>query len=152
MRSTLLAVALLAPLVASTGVANDADDEKQVAMLSKQHREAVVKGDTKALDSILADDWVEVGPTGDVETRDQQFKHMRDRKVEYEAIDPREVKVRVYGDAAVVMGRYHIKMTASGNKHEDLFRVTEFYARKGGEWRCVFTQVTRVAGKPGEEH
>jgi ketosteroid isomerase-like protein len=151
MTRTLLAAALLALLVTSTGGANDADAEKRVAMLSKQHREAVVKGDTKALDAILADDWVEVGPTGDVETRDQQAKDMKDGKVDYDAIDPREVKVRVYGDAAVVMGCYHIKARHNGQRHSDLFRVTEVYARQGGEWRCVFTQVTRVVGEPGEE-
>jgi ketosteroid isomerase-like protein len=152
MTRTLLAAALLAPLVTSTGGANDADAEKQVATLSKQHREAVVKGDTKALDAILADDWVEVGPSGGVETRDQQAKHMKDGKVDFEAIDPQEVKVRVYGDAAVVMGCYHIKLRHNVHKHADLFRVTEVYARQGREWRCVFTQVTRVAGESGEGH
>ena len=48
MTRTLLATALLALMVPTMGRADDADAEKQVAMLSKKHREADVKGDTKA--------------------------------------------------------------------------------------------------------
>jgi Domain of unknown function (DUF4440) len=82
MRRTLLAAALLALVVPTMGRADDADAEKQVAMLSKQHREAVVKGDTKAMDSILADDWVGIPPTGDVENKDQQAKNLKDGNVD----------------------------------------------------------------------
>ena len=53
MTRILLAAALLALVVPATGRADDADAEKQVATLSKQHREATVKGDTEALDAIL---------------------------------------------------------------------------------------------------
>ena len=44
---------------------------------------------------------------------------MKDHKagvVDFEAIDPQEVKVRVYGDAAVVSGRYHVKLTIGGQQ------------------------------------
>ena len=58
MRRTLSAAALLALMVPTMGRADDADAEKQVASLSKQNHEALVKGDTKALDAILADDLV----------------------------------------------------------------------------------------------
>src|SRR4051794_2384138 len=99
MKRTLLAPALLALMVPTMGRADDADAEKQVAMLSKQHREAVVRGDTKAMDSILADDWVSIGPRGDVESKAQQAKGLKEGSIDFEAIDPEEVKVRVYGDA-----------------------------------------------------
>jgi ketosteroid isomerase-like protein len=151
MRRSLLGAALLALMVPSMGRADDADAEKQVAMLSKQHREAVVKGDTKALDSILADDWVGINPRGDVESKAQQAKTLKDGSVDFEAIDPEEVKVRVYGDAAVVTGRYHVKLTSNGQKIDDLVRTTEVFVKQGGKWRCVSTQVTRIAGQPGEK-
>jgi ketosteroid isomerase-like protein len=150
MRHSLLGAALLALMVPSMGRADDADAEKQVALLSKQHREAAVKGDTKALDSILADDWVGISPRGDVESKAQQAKTLIDGSVDFEAIDPEEVQVRVYGDAAVVMGRYHVKLTSSGQKIDDLVRTTEVFVKQGGKWRCVSTQVTSIARQPGE--
>ena len=151
MRHSLLAAALLALMVPTMGRADDTDAEKQVAMLSKQHREAAVKGDTKAMDSILADDWVGINPAGDVESKAQQAKNLKDGSVDFEAIDPEEVKVRVYGDTAVVMGRYQVRLTYHGQKVEHPVRTTEVFARQGGKWRCVLTQVTRIAGQPGEQ-
>jgi hypothetical protein len=44
------------------GQADEPAPEKQVAALSEQHRLAAIQGDTKALDAVLADDWVVVGP------------------------------------------------------------------------------------------
>jgi ketosteroid isomerase-like protein len=151
MRHSLLAAALLALMVPTMGRAGDADAEKQVAMRSKQYREAVVKGDTKAMDSILADDWVGINPAGDVESKAQQAENLKDESVDFEAIDPEEVKVRVYGDAAVVMGRYHVRLTYKGQKVDHLVRTTEVFAKQGGKWRCVSTQVTRIAGQPSEK-
>ncbi len=150
MRRTLLAAALLALAVPTMGRADDADAEKQVGMLSKQYREAVVKGDTNAMDSILADDWVGINLAGDVESKAEQVKNLKDGSVDFEAIDPESVKVRVYGDAAVVMGSYHVKLTYNGQKSEILVRNTEVFARQGGQWQCVSTQVTSIAGQSGE--
>jgi ketosteroid isomerase-like protein len=151
MRHSLLATALLALMVPSMGRADDTDAEKQVAMLSKQHREAVIKGDTKAMDSILADDWVGINPRGDLESKAQQAKNLKEGIVDFEAIDPEEVKVRVYGDAVIVMGRYHVKLTSNGQKIDDFVRTTEVFAKQGGKWRCVSTQVTGIARQPAEK-
>jgi hypothetical protein len=40
------------------------------------------------------------------------------RHLVFEAIDPKEVKVRVHDDAAIVMGLYHIKATRNGRNDE----------------------------------
>ncbi len=152
MRRTLLAAALVALVVPTMGRADDADAQKQVALLSKQHREAVVDGDTNSLESILADDWIGIDPTGGVESKALVAKNLRDGAIDYEAIDPlEEAKVRVYGDAAVVTGRYQAKLTYKGQKIDSLVRTSEFYAKLGGTWRCVHTQVTHIAGQSGEK-
>ena len=152
MRRTLLVAPLLALMVHTAGRADDADAGQQVATLSKQHREAAVKGDTNTLESILADDWIGIDPNGGAEDKALAAKNLRDGTIDYEAIDPlEEVKVRVYGDAAVVTGRYQAKLTYKGQKIDSLVRTTEFYAKQGGTWRCVHTQVTRIAGQSGEK-
>jgi ketosteroid isomerase-like protein len=149
MRHTLLSVAFLALMVPSTGRADDADSEKQVAMLSKQFMEAAVKGDTKAKDAILSDDWVVIDPDGNFVSKAQDTKNVKDNSFAFEAMDPSEVKVRVYGDAAVVTSRIHAKWKNKGEKGDDHVRVSEFYAKQGGKWQLVSTQVTRIAGQAG---
>ncbi len=151
MRHTLLATTLLALIVPTMVRADDADTEKQVATLAKQYREALVKGDTQSLDSMQADDWIGIDPIGDVADKAQNAKDLKDGTVDIESIDPSEVKVRVYGDAAVVTGRYHVKLKYKGEKIDNHVRVTEFYAKQGGKWRSVSTQGTRIAGQSGEK-
>src|SRR5262245_48718468 len=120
----LLTATLFALAMASAGRADEPDPEKQVAALSEQHRKAAIKGDTKALDAVLADDWVVVGPTGEVDTKRQQGKKIKDGSLVFKAIDAKEVKVRMHGDTAVVMGLYHIKATVNGRKVDGVFRNT----------------------------
>jgi Domain of unknown function (DUF4440) len=96
-------------------------------------------------------DWVVVGPTGAVETKRQQEKKIKDKSLVFEAIDPKEVKVRVHGDAAIVMGLYHIKATLNGRTVDGVFRNTGVFTKQAGTWRCVFNQVTPVAGPPAEQ-
>jgi hypothetical protein len=108
MRHKLLTATLFAATMVPGGQADEPGPEKQVAAHSEQHCLAAIKGDTKVLDAVLADDWVVVGPTGEVETKRQQEKKLKDKSLVFEAIDPKEVTVRVHSDAAIVMGLYHI--------------------------------------------
>ena len=94
MRDKLLTATLFAATIVPGGQADEPAPEKQVAALSEQHRQAAIKGDTDALDAVLADDWVVVGPTGAVETKRQQEKKIKDKTLVFEAIDPKKVKVR----------------------------------------------------------
>jgi ketosteroid isomerase-like protein len=151
MRRWLLTATLFAWAMASAGRADEPDPEKQVAALSERHRVAAVKGDTQALDAVLADDWVVVGPSGEVDTKRQQAQKIKDGSLVFEAIDAQEVKVRMHGDTAIVMGLYHIKATLNGRKVDGVFRNTEVFAKQAGAWRCVFNQVTPVAGQPAEK-
>jgi len=151
MRHKRLTATRFAATLVPGGQADEPAPEKQVAALSEQHRLAAIKGDTKALDAVLADDWVVVGPTGAVETKRQQEKKIKDKSLVFEAIDPKEVKVRVHGDAAIVMGLYHIKATLNGRTVDGVFRNTGVFTKQAGTWRCVFNQVTPVAGPPAEK-
>ena len=102
MLRTLSAAAFLALIMPMMGRADDADSAKQVASLSKQTGAALVAGDTSALDAILSDDWLGINPFGEVASKAQQAKDLKDGTTDFLSIDPSEVKVRVYGDAAVV--------------------------------------------------
>jgi ketosteroid isomerase-like protein len=151
MRHKQLPATLFGATIVSGGQADEPAPEEQVAALSERHRLAAIKGDTKVLDAVLADDWVVVGSTGEVETKRQQEEKIKDKSLVFEAIDPKEVKVRVHGDAAIVMGLYHIKATRNGRTVDGIFRNTGVFAEQAGTWRCVFNQVTPVAGPPTEK-
>jgi ketosteroid isomerase-like protein len=145
MRRTLTAAALLALLAPTLGRAADADTEKEIARLSRQAIDARLKADTAALDAILADDYVGISPSGEVATKAEGLRALKDGTLHFDSIEPSEVKVRVYGDAAVLTARGHVKVTYQGRADTLSVRVTEVYVKQGGTWRCVSSQVTRIA-------
>ena len=150
MLRTLSAFAFLALMMPTMGRADDADSEKQVASLSKQAAEAALKGDAKAMDAIVADDCLVISPVGELVTKAEHLKAMKDGTLHFDSIEHSEVKVRVYGDAAVLTSRGRVKVTIKGRSETLSVRNSEFYAKQGGKWRCVSAQVTRIAEPPRE--
>ena len=150
MKRTLLVAALLAMMMPTTGRADDAAAEKQVATTAKHEREAMIKGDTEALGAMMDDTWVGINPKGEVADKAKALKDMKTRAIVFESMEPLDEKVRVYGDAAIVTGRYHAKVNDNGHLFDGRVLVTEVFTNHGGKWRCVSSQVTFV-GDPGEK-
>ena len=92
-----------------------------------------------------------IDPFGNVVSKARQAKELKDGTMDFVSMDPSEVKVRVYGDAAVVTGRYQVVVKVRGQEETSLpARITETFVKQGGKWRCVSTQVTRIAAPAGE--
>ena len=143
---------MLAAVAPTLGRAADADaDAKEVAKLSKQMTDALVKGDMAFVDGVMADDWMIIVGNGSVGDKSQLLKDVKDGTLKYEALDKSEMKVRVYGEAAVVTGRAQARIKVKGQEVGGIDRFTEVYARQGGKWRCVSMHVSRTTAQAGEK-
>ena len=58
-----------------------------------------------------------------------------------------DMKVRVYGDSAVVTARATSKGKFNGQAFTELERSSDVFVRQKGQWKCVLTQLTRMAKK-----
>jgi len=58
-----------------------------------------------------------------------------------------EMKVRVYGDAAVVTGRSTVKETYKGKDFVPYLRWTDTWVRSAGVWQCVAGHSSEIAQK-----
>jgi ketosteroid isomerase-like protein len=99
-----------------------------------------VKGDAAAIGAILADDFTDVSLTGEVVSKAQVLADVKADPGAVCNIDM--LQVRVYGDAAVVVGRT-TWMSPEGSGH---YRYTDTYVRRGGRWTCVASQATEIKG------
>jgi ketosteroid isomerase-like protein len=91
-------------------------------------------GDTRALESLLADDFVGVGPVGFVLDKSGwvgRFEH----GLRYEQLDLDELAIRHHGDTAVVVAHQHAVGDAGGTPVPTDTRVS-------------FTVVTDAGGEP----
>ena len=76
--------------------------EQQIKALHKEGRQATLKGDTSFLEKYLADDYIGVGGDGRMFTKDQTIQRRKSGAVKVESIEELAVKIRVYGDTAIV--------------------------------------------------
>ena len=89
--------------------------EQEVARLADAWATAELRGDTAFLERTLADDFVGVGPLGFMLTKQEWLARHQSGDLTYDALDLGEVTVRVYGEAAVVLGRQVQSAAYRGN-------------------------------------
>ena len=154
----IFALAVLALAAAPISVGQMADEksasknpkvEQQLIDLEKQRSQAVVKGDTAALDKMTAEDYEFTNPLGEVKTKAQILQDIKSGELKYESIDLDDVKARVYGNAAVVTGRTTTKGQYGGKDVSGQYRFTRVYTKRNGGWQSVAFQQTRIA-EPGK--
>ena len=122
--------------------------EQELMKLENQWINAVVKADVAVLDQILADDYTWTGPEGNVITKAEILAFLKSPEgtgLTSAVID--EMKVRVYGDAAVVLGRSTEKGQSKGTAFTDHSAWTDFWIKQAGRWRVVAEHVSAMPQK-----
>jgi len=130
-------VFLLLPLSASAQNAA----EQAILKLEQQWVDALVKADTAALEKLYTDDLIYTHSSGTVDTKATYIDSLKTGKAKYESIERDEVKVRFYGDTAIVTCRSVIKV----NKNTINARYIHVYVKQKGAWRMAAHQTTRLA-------
>jgi len=126
-----------------------ANPKRAITALAKQYGAAYLARDARALDQILDDDWTLItAGCGDEVYKAGQLRDLRNGALKVDSIRDSEVRVRVYGDAAVVTGKRVSKVTFKGRDVSDVTRFSQFYALVDKGWRCVSTQVTSIRPDP----
>jgi len=120
--------------------------EAAVRKLEAQRVEAALKGDVGALDRILSADLTYMHSSGVLDTKASFLSSLSSGKLKYKGFDESDLKVRVYGDAAVLTGKAAVR-AQRGDEVVDLsLALTAVYAKGAdGAWRLVAWQTTRLA-------
>src|SRR5690242_21342176 len=75
--------------------------EGEIKVLLDQSRQSVLKGDTSYLEKNAAEDYSRVGPDGKRVGKSDWINAIKSGDVKIESVETSDVKVRVYGNAAV---------------------------------------------------
>lgn len=106
-------------------------------------------GDTSFLRRTLADDFVGVGPLGFLLTKEEWLQRVESGALKYEALAWSDAATRVYGDAAVVVGRQTSRATYQGHATGGELRATLIFVRSGNEWRLAGVHFSPIGPPPG---
>jgi ketosteroid isomerase-like protein len=120
--------------------------EQTLMQMERDWTDAVLKKDTAALGKILADDWVGLGPSG-ASTKAQSLAELKsgDMKVESQTLG--EMKVRVFGEVAIVTGSDDEKSSYKGKDTSGHYVWTDVFVKTKGQWQAVASQGTPTSPK-----
>lgn len=121
-----------------------ADPAATLKALEEKWAASQVKGDTAAMEALLADTFVYTDIEGGVKDKAGMIREIKAGTLKIEAAKVEDLKVMVYGDAAVVTGRWVGKGIENGKPFEDTERWTDTWVLQKGRWRCVASQSTLV--------
>ena len=74
--------------------------------------------------------------------REQLFKAMKDGALTFASYEQSALEVRIYGDAAVVIGTGKSKGAWNGEAFTSHERFTDVFIRREGKWLCVSTHTS----------
>jgi len=143
----LVIVLLAASASMAFGQANKADNaaiEKTILQIERDWTEAGLKKDTKALEKIIGDEWVAIDFLGKTMTKAQAIADLKSGSSTNQSVVLGEMKVRVFGNTAVVTGSDVEKSTYKGKDSSGKYVWTDVFVNRNGQWQPVASQSTKV--------
>jgi ketosteroid isomerase-like protein len=117
---------------------------KEIEALEMQWRQAQLNNDVSVMDRLLADDYIGISSSGTIETKTEALALRRAGTLHITSLDLNDVKVRVYGDTAVVTSSADLKGTNGARDISGEYRYTRVYNRRYGQWKIVSFEASRV--------
>jgi ketosteroid isomerase-like protein len=112
--------------------------EQTILRLEHETMEAIKGKDTEALSRILAEDFIFRSPAAPDLTRGQFLNSIKAFPVKVQAIWGEELKVKVYGQTAVLTGLQRARTASADGKEEtSASAFTDIFIRRKGRWLMV---------------
>jgi len=116
----------------------------ELTRLSDAWDKAIVRKDEKAIADNMAEDFRQIDPNANLETKQSFVAGIIDPKLTIDPYTVEEFEVRLYGDTALLSGRTHMTGKYDGQAFESNYRYIDIYVRRNGAWKIVSVQITRI--------
>jgi ketosteroid isomerase-like protein len=120
-------------------------DEEQLKKLETDRAAAAVKGDVATLEKQTADDYTFINLYGQMSDKSQMVTAFTTGQTKLTSNEVSDMKVRVYGNTAVITGKVDVAGTMAGKDTKAQIMFTRVYVKKGGQWQSVAFQQTRIS-------
>jgi len=143
MKNALLVGTLLL-LSVSCFAQSHSDLESKLIAMENAWNVAQKDHDTKALDALVADTFINTDWDGTVSNKGQFLADAKDTAYKFETVGNTNVSVFIYGNTAVVTGAYHSTGTHKGKPFDSHGRFTDTWVLINGQWKCVASATTHI--------
>ena len=129
---------------AGLAAASTENVEQAVRQLDNERTQATQKSDTTFIERVYADDYVVIAANGRVRSKAQVVADYKSGVLKVESLKDDELKVRVYGDTAILTGRSTQKIKDNGQEISGQTLFTRVYVKRNGQWQFVTQHISRV--------
>ncbi len=139
---TCLLLVLLAPL--ANVLASGGDSEKDLLETNGRYERAIVAADTSVLDALYLPEFAYIGPGGVVRDKAEQIRSLASGAVDVLEGRSDDVSVRIYGDTAILTGRFTGRARVSDDEFSFHERYSTVWIRDGSVWRLALEHGTVI--------
>jgi ketosteroid isomerase-like protein len=115
--------------------------------LEQDFARAMVRNDAEEIGRYLAADWIIIDPDGNIVERERFLDGVRSGALTHQMMESDDVRVREYGDTAVVTALTTTKAKFMGQEFSTRERATDVLVKREERWTCVLSHLTRFANK-----
>ena len=122
--------------------------ESILMQMERDWSQAYLKADLAAIERIEAADYTYIDSQATAGDRSQDLAELKSGvwKAQSDSVD--ELKVRVFGNTAVVTGRNTLKGAQyKGKDMSGQYRFTDVFAQRDGRWQAVATHISKIAAR-----
>jgi ketosteroid isomerase-like protein len=124
--------------------AKTANESTVLIALENEWIEALQKSDTQSLSKVFAASFVDTDETGHRSSKAAVLDALGSGALKIRKLQLSDMKVYLYGDAAVVTGASSQDGTYEGSPLAPRIVFTDTFIRKGGAWQAVASQRTKT--------
>jgi len=117
------------------------------AKLEDERNDALVRADMATLNRLTPDDYTFIDRRGNFLDKKEALGRVKSGQAKMISMTSFDLKVRLYGNTAIVTGRTDVKATMNGRDNSGTVLFTRVYVRRGGRWDSVAYEQT-LAAKP----
>lgn len=116
--------------------------EREVRELESGIGQAVVSRDMAFVERVWAEEFVYTGVRGEIKGKADILAELQAGDLHFDVLQFDDVRVRVFGEAAVATGRAMTKGRSNQGEIRGEFRYTRVYVKRRGAWQLVAFQGT----------
>jgi ketosteroid isomerase-like protein len=118
---------------------------QELIRVASEWDRAMVGNDAEAIGRYMAEDWIIIGSDGSVGDKPTFLQLVKSGTLSHDEMTSEDVRVRVYGDTAVVTARGVSGGKYQGQAFREVERSSCVFVRQEEHWRCVLTHLSRLA-------
>ncbi|HEV7489383.1 MAG TPA: nuclear transport factor 2 family protein [Rhodanobacteraceae bacterium] len=122
-------------------------DEAAIRDVERTLCEAIRTGDAETIARLEDETHTLTNTRAEVSSRAADIADAKKGETRYSEFRNHDTLVRLYGDAAIVLGITSLKGTSSGKSFELNVRFTDTYVRRAGGWKIAASHATRLDKK-----